>query len=126
MPSSLGDLGNGQRSPGGGIELQVVILLDPERRRTPPGRHRHTLVRGRGMALDLGRHLPDMAAIQHTQDGISYLAPEMVLLFKAKHGRPKDQADFDATVPHMTRAQRQTPAALLARAHQGHPWLADL
>ena len=28
---------------------QVVILLDPERRRTPPGRHRHALVRGRGL-----------------------------------------------------------------------------
>jgi len=50
----------------------------------------------------------------------------MVLLFKAKHARLKDQADFDATVPHMTPAQRETLADLLARAHQGHPWLADL
>jgi hypothetical protein len=64
--------------------------------------------------------------IRHTHDGIPYLAPELVLLFKAKHARPKDQADFDATVPHMTPAQCQTLVDLLARAHPGHPWLADL
>ena len=38
----------------------------------------------------------------------------------------KDQADFDATVPHLTPAQRETLAGLLARTHPGHPWLADL
>jgi hypothetical protein len=64
--------------------------------------------------------------IHHTHDGIPYLAPELVLLFKAKHARPKDQADFDATVPLMTPAQCQTLAGLLARAHPAHPWLADL
>lgn len=64
--------------------------------------------------------------IHNTQDGIPYLAPELVLLFKAKHARPKDQADFEATVPHMTPVQRETLAALLARVHPGHHWLADL
>ena len=64
--------------------------------------------------------------IHHTHDGVPYLAPELVLLFKAKHVRPKDQADFDGTVPHMTRAQRGTLAELLARAHPGHHWLANL
>jgi hypothetical protein len=64
--------------------------------------------------------------IHHTRDGIPYLAPELVLLFKAKHARQKDRADFDATVPHMTPAQRETLAELLARAHPAHPWLAAL
>ena len=64
--------------------------------------------------------------IHHTQDGIPYLAPELVLLFKAKHARPKDQADFDGTVPHLTSPQRETLAELLAHVHPGHPWLADL
>ncbi len=64
--------------------------------------------------------------IRHTHDGIPYLVPELVLLFKAKNPRPKDQADFDATVPHLTATQRQTLAVLLARVHPGHPWLADL
>ena len=70
--------------------------------------------------------LPYSAIIHHTPDGIPYLAPELVLLFKAKHARAKDQADFDGTIPHMTPAQRQTLADLLARVHPGHRWLASL
>ncbi|MEW2463360.1 hypothetical protein AB0872_21955 [Microbacterium sp. NPDC047426] len=64
--------------------------------------------------------------IHHTQNGIPYLVPELVLLFKAKHVRRKDQTDFEATVPHMTSAQRETLAELLACVHPGHPWIADL
>lgn len=45
---------------------------------------------------------------------------------KAKRALPKDQADFDAAIPRMTPAQRQTLAGLLARAHPGHRWLASL
>jgi hypothetical protein len=70
--------------------------------------------------------LPYREIIHCTEGGIPYLAPELVLLFKAKHARPKDQADFDRTVPHLTRAQRTTLAGLLARAHPGHRWLACL
>lgn len=70
--------------------------------------------------------LPYGEIIHHTPDGIPYLAPELVLLFKAKHTRPKDQADFDETIPHMTSAQRTALAGLLARAHPGHRWLANL
>lgn len=70
--------------------------------------------------------LPYRDIIHHTQDGIPYLAPELVLLFKAKHVRPKDQTDFDATVPHLTAAQRESLAGLLTRVHPGHPWLAEL
>jgi hypothetical protein len=64
--------------------------------------------------------------IHHTSDGIPYLAPELVLLFKAKHARPKDQADFDGALPRMSPAQRQTLAGLLARVHPGHRWLTSL
>jgi hypothetical protein len=70
--------------------------------------------------------LPYSDIIQHTHDGIPYLAPELVLLFKAKSVRPKDQADFDGTVPHLTAAQRRTLTDLLARVHPRHPWLAVL
>jgi hypothetical protein len=66
--------------------------------------------------------LPHSKIIHHTPDGIPYLAPELVLLFKAKHARPKDQADFDRTIPRMTSAQRATLARLLARVHPGHRW----
>lgn len=64
--------------------------------------------------------------IQFTRNGIPYLVPELVLLFKAKHARRKDQAAFEAAVPHMTPAQRETLAGLLARAQPGHRWLAEL
>jgi Aminoglycoside-2''-adenylyltransferase len=70
--------------------------------------------------------LPYTDIIRHTEDGIPYLMPELVLLFKAKNLRAKDQADFDETLPHMTPRQREALAGLLARAHPGHPWLAAL
>ncbi|MEV0019826.1 nucleotidyltransferase domain-containing protein [Streptomyces tendae] len=70
--------------------------------------------------------LPYIDIVHHTQDGIPYLAPELVLLFKAQHSRRKDQQDFEATVPHMTSAQRETLAELLARVHPGHPWIVGL
>ena len=75
---------------------------------------------------DQAIRLPYSDIIRRTRSGIPYLAPELVLLFKAKHARPKDQADFDATVPHMTPAQRETLAELLGRAHPGHRWLGAL
>lgn len=70
--------------------------------------------------------LPYRDVIHRTRDGIPYMAPELVLLFKAKHTRAKDRSDFEATVPHLTPAQRGTLAELLARVHPGHHWLADL
>ncbi|WP_433086774.1 nucleotidyltransferase domain-containing protein [Dactylosporangium sp. CA-052675] len=70
--------------------------------------------------------LPYRDVVLHTRDGIPYLAPELVLLFKAKHARPKDQSDFDETVPHMTPARRGALAELLSRVHPGHPWLTRL
>jgi hypothetical protein len=70
--------------------------------------------------------LPYSEIIHHTPHGIPYLAPELVLLFKAKHVRAKDQADFDGTIPLMTPAQRTALAGLLARVHPGHRWLAKL
>jgi hypothetical protein len=69
---------------------------------------------------------PYVEIIRHTDDGIPYLAPELVLLFKAKHSRSKDEADFDTTVPRMSPTQRKTLSELLARVHPGHPWLANL
>jgi hypothetical protein len=75
---------------------------------------------------DEGIRLPYRDIIQRTPDGIPYLAPELVLLFKAKHARRKDRADFDTTVPYLSSTQRATLAGLLARVHPGHHWLADL
>lgn len=70
--------------------------------------------------------LPYTDIIRHTPDRIPYLTPELVLLFKAKHVRGQDQADFDGVLPLLTHLQRLTLARLLTRVHPGHAWLAAL
>ncbi|HET9170254.1 MAG TPA: hypothetical protein VFN97_12500 [Actinospica sp.] len=70
--------------------------------------------------------LPYADVILRTADGIPYLAPEIVLLFKAKGLRDKDQADFEAARPVMTQRQCEALSGLLSRVHPGHPWLAGL
>ncbi|MFL6114722.1 MAG: nucleotidyltransferase domain-containing protein [Catenulispora sp.] len=70
--------------------------------------------------------LPYSEIILRTPDGIPFLAPELVLLFKAKHVRAKDQRDFDETVPHLTPVQRRRLAELVARVYPEHRWLSRL
>jgi hypothetical protein len=67
--------------------------------------------------------LPYVQIIRYTADRIPYLIPELVLLFKAKNVRPKDQADFDGALPFLTHTQRQTLSRLLMQVHPGHAWL---
>ncbi|MGY4981543.1 nucleotidyltransferase domain-containing protein [Streptomyces sp. 900105755] len=75
---------------------------------------------------DESLRLPYGAIIERTADGIPYLVPELVLLFKAKEPRPKDHADFDGVLPLLSRARRDALRAWLTRAHPGHPWSAKL
>lgn len=75
---------------------------------------------------DPGLRLPYGAIIERTADEIPYLAPELVLLFKAKAPRSKDQADFDGVLPLLDRARRDRLGAWLERVHPGHPWLVKL
>ncbi len=70
--------------------------------------------------------LPYDEIIEHTADGIPYLIPELVLLFKAKAPRPKDQKDFDTALPLLNRTRRAALSGWLERAHPGHPWQAEL
>lgn len=57
-----------------------------------------------------------------TRDGIRYLQPELVLAFKAKHARPKDELDFGATVPLLDGARRAWLAEFIERCYPQHPW----
>jgi hypothetical protein len=64
--------------------------------------------------------------IQSTTSGIPYLIPEVVLLFKARRPRDKDEDDFRRVAPHLT-AQGQTRLAeWLHRLYPDHPWLSAL
>ncbi|MBC9711494.1 hypothetical protein H9Y04_02765 [Streptomyces sp. TRM66268-LWL] len=70
--------------------------------------------------------LPYGAIVERTADGIPYLVPELVLLFKAKAPRPKDEADFDGVLPALDRTRREALRRWLDLVHPGHRWLGDL
>ena len=61
--------------------------------------------------------------VSRTPAGVAYQAPEIGLLFKAKHARPKDDADLAVVVPSLSKGQRKWLADALARIHPGHRWL---
>ena len=50
------------------------------------------------------------------------LAPEVVLLYKAKAPRAVDEADFATALPHLSTAARTWLADALAICHPGHAW----
>ena len=64
--------------------------------------------------------------IRHTADGIPYLRPDVTLLFKAKHARPKDDGDFAAALPRLDAESRDWLRESLQLVHPGHRWLAEL
>ncbi|MEV6219531.1 hypothetical protein [Nocardia sp. NPDC051833] len=68
--------------------------------------------------------LPYPDLIHTTPTGIPYLIPEVVLLFKAKANRPKDDADFRRALPLLSEERRARLSAWLTRVHPDHPWLA--
>ena len=70
--------------------------------------------------------MPYSQVIERTGDGIPYGRPEIVLLYKAKHTRPKDDADFEAVLPLLEPARRRWLADSLELVHPGHRWLAAI
>lgn len=66
---------------------------------------------------------PRDKAILQTKEGIRYLAPQFVLLFKAKHTRPKDDQDFGAVAPRLNEAALAELRNGLNRFHPKHHWL---
>jgi hypothetical protein len=61
--------------------------------------------------------------ILRTADGIPYLVPEIVLLFKAKWARPKDDDDLSGVLPLLGHDRRSALRDLISRVHPGHRWL---
>lgn len=70
--------------------------------------------------------LPYDQVIRHDKYGIPYLVPHIVLLFKAKTARPKDEADLAGTLPLLAPEDRSWLATTLSRVHPGHKWLDQL
>jgi hypothetical protein len=72
---------------------------------------------------DPSLRLPRTLAIRKNEDGIPYLSPSLVLLFKAKHIRHKDQHDFDSALPRLDIHERSQLRYWLEMLHPEHDWL---
>ena len=70
--------------------------------------------------------LPYDELIEHSAGGIPYARPEVVLLFKARSARPKDESDLAAVLPRLDADRRQLLAGWIEQVHPGHFWLPDL
>ncbi|MGY1941800.1 nucleotidyltransferase domain-containing protein [Nocardia asiatica] len=56
-------------------------------------------------------------------DGVRYLRPELVLIYKVKQSRPKDREDLERTWPKLDDAQRTTVRTYISTHYPQHEWL---
>lgn len=70
--------------------------------------------------------MPYDELILRTSDGIPYLIPEVVLLFKAKHLRGKDELDFQRILPDLDLTRRSRLRRWLEQVHPDHSWVEQL
>ena len=65
-----------------------------------------------------------------SENGISYLAPELVLLFKSRntsrHEGLKDHTDFERALPHLEPERRAWLRWALVATAPDHPWISQL
>ena len=73
-----------------------------------------------------GRVRRSMPAAFVTRGDVPCLAPEIVLLYKAKAPTAKDEADFRATLPHLGEEQRGWLGAAFRLTAPEHPWASSL
>jgi hypothetical protein len=74
---------------------------------------------------DHGVRMP-LTQLGGQNDGLPYLKPEVVLLYKAKNLRAIDHADFEQARPRLNASARRWLRNALQRVHPGHEWLAAL
>jgi hypothetical protein len=86
------------------------ILLNPDRD-------------GRWVDKRWPEHVAPLEEVTWVSSGVRYLNPEIVLFLKAKHRRPKDEADLAAAWPLLSEAQRSWLLEAVAATLPGHPWL---
>jgi hypothetical protein len=65
--------------------------------------------------------------VSSSRDGIPYLCPEIVLLYKASERSPKNEAaDFALARARLSDAAASWLACALETCHPQHPWLSHL
>jgi Aminoglycoside-2''-adenylyltransferase len=70
------------------------------------------------------RPLAEMGSVN--SGGIPVLVPEIVLLYKAHEQIEKDEADFRATLPHLSPSATAWLVRALEETTPEHPWVAQL
>ena len=107
-----------------GEEAHQVWVLDPVARKwrldllLDPGDESLWIYR-----RDARIHAPRSDVVARTVDGIPYLRPHVVLLFKGKAPRPKDHADLAACYAGLDESERDWLREALLTAHPHSPWL---
>ena len=61
-----------------------------------------------------------------TSDGLPFLNPEVILLYKAKNVRENDQADLLASLSRLDPEARAWLRSAIGQVHPGHEWLGVL
>lgn len=78
---------------------------------------------GRWVSKRDPEHVVDLDEVTWVaSDGVRYLAPEVVLLYKASADRPKDRRDLEVTWPLLDDARREWLRKSVERLHPAHPW----
>ena len=75
---------------------------------------------------DLEIRYPSSKAIIQSPSGMPILAPEVVLLYKAKWHEAKDQADFEHTINALSDASKMWLRKSIIQHHGTHGWLMQL
>jgi hypothetical protein len=70
--------------------------------------------------------LPLLALGMETSDGVPYVRPEVVLLYRAAQSSARDDEDVRTVVDRLSSVGRSWLLDALATAHPGHRWLAQL
>jgi len=66
---------------------------------------------------------PKSEIILKTSEGIPYLCPEIVLLYKSKNPRAKDQMDFDNIIELIETERKEWLMNSLKIIYTEHPWI---
>lgn len=70
--------------------------------------------------------LPTAEVFARTPDGIPFVVPEVVLLFKSRNARTNDEVDFQHVLPRLSDPQRERLRLWIARSDPAHVWLSHL
>ena len=72
---------------------------------------------------DRSIRMPYAELFQRNAEGLPYTIPEVVLLFKAKLDRAKDEQDLEGVLPLLSPVSRRWLVDAIERVHPGHPWI---